>query len=172
MRHQCAHCGATFDRDASAVNRAKREGRPLYCSKPCHAQSRKKPVSAEDKKAAKALYDENYRKLHAERLKANKAAYYQRTRDPEKERVLRKARAQQHIEYCRRPEYKAYKAGYDKVHRAKAYGEFGDAYRLLLDLEKEIRLQASAYEVRKANGYYKRSAVQRRRDLWFQMRRN
>ena len=44
-----------------------------------------------------------------------------------------------HVEYCRRPEYKAWKHEYDIQKAAEEFGEFGEAWRLLLDLEKEIR---------------------------------
>lgn len=148
------------------MNRSDRAGAPLYCGKGCALAARRVERTAEEKKALKAAYDRDYRKRDPEAMKAYKALYYQETRDPERERAVRKAKMPQHIEYCRRPEYKAWKHEYDIQRAADEYGEFADTWRLLLDLEKEIRSQATAYERRVANGYYLRSAQKRRRELW------
>ena len=77
----------------------------------------------------------------------------------------RKIRMPKHVEYCRQPEYRAKKHDYDKKRSEDEYGEFAEAWRLLQDLEKEIRSQATAYERRVANGYYTRNAQKRRREL-------
>ena len=106
--------------------------------------------------------------MHAEKRAAQKAEWYQRNRDPEKERAYRQANMPRHLEYCRQPEYRAKKHEYDISKAKDEYGEWGDAWRLLLDLEKEIRSQATAYERRVANGYYTRNAQKRRRELWQQ----
>lgn len=148
------------------VNRAIKDLAPLYCGKPCSAAARR--LDADVKKAMKSAYDYEYRQRDPERRKAQRAAYYQRTRDPEKERELRKAKMPQHVEYCRRPEYRAKKHEYDMQRADAEYGEWAEAWRLLLDLEKEIRSQATAYERRVANGYYTRNAQKRRRELWQQ----
>lgn len=122
-------------------------------------------ISIEERKARKAAYDKEYRLRNLEKRKKQKAEYYQRTRNPEKERIKRKAKMHKHIEYCRQPEYREKKRQYDKMRKFKGYGIFTEAAMLLEELEKEIRKQASAYEVRKMNGYYTRSAIQRRRAL-------
>lgn len=162
----CPQCKGEFFANAGRVNRAVKLLAPLYCGKECAAASRRLGRSEAEKKALKAEYDREYRKRDPEALKAYKALYYQETRDPEKERAIRKAKMAQHVEYCRRPEYKAWKHEYDIQRASEEYGEWAETWRLLLDLEKEIRSQATAYERRVANGYYTRNAQKRRRELW------
>lgn len=166
MRVRCPRCGIDFLTKAGRFNKAEKISAPLYCGKECASASRRVERTEEEKKALKAAYDREYRKRDPEAMKAYKALYYQETRDPERERAIRRAKMPQHVEYCRRPEYKAWKHEYDIQKNAQEYGEFADAWRLLLDLEKEIRSQATAYERRVANGYYTRNAQKRRRELW------
>lgn len=162
----CSHCGAAFACSTGHINRAAKSGAPLFCSKACFGLSRRaKPKDAVHTKAEKAAYDAVYRARNLERIKAGKAAHYQRTKDPEKARVIRQARMPKHVEYCRQPEYKAKKHEYDIKKACAELGEFAETWRLLLELEKEIRSQASAYERRVANGYYTRNAQKRRREL-------
>jgi len=160
----CSFCGDVVRQSQSSVRRAVREGKPLYCDRACSGMARRVPL--DQKKNAKRIYDARRRVEKATELRAQKAAYYQRTRDPVKERERRQKNMSGHVEYCRRPEYRAYKADYDRKSRAEEYGEYAEAYLLLLDLEREIRSRASGYERRKARGYYTRSAQQRRRELW------
>lgn len=123
-------------------------------------------------KEEKAAYDREYREKNRDLLKAKKAAYYQRTRDPEKERIIRKANMARHVAYCRTDEYRAKKKAYDSERRFKAYGPFEEVARLLDAVEKEINSQASRYEIYKAKGYFTRSAIKRRRELWQAINRN
>jgi hypothetical protein len=166
----CEYCGAEVKQSQSSIRRAIREGKPLYCNRVCFGMARRVPLG--QKKEVKRIYDAHRRIEKASEIRANKAAHYQRTRDPAKERETRRANMGRHLEYCRRPEYRAYKSGYDRQHRAEEYGEFAEAYLLLLDLEREIRSRATSYERRKARGYYTRAAQQRRRELWQQTTRN
>jgi hypothetical protein len=159
----CGSCGATVRQSQGSINRAIREGKPLYCDRVCAGLARR--ISSSQKKRKKARYDARRRTEKAAEISADKRAYYQRTHDPEKERERRQAGMGRHVEYCRQPDYVAYKAAYDRELRAKEYGPYGDAYLLLLDLEREIRSRATSYERRKARGYYTRDAQQRRRDL-------
>jgi hypothetical protein len=101
-------------------------------------------------KKAKAAYDRKYRKKNRARLRAQKAAYFQRTYDPVKAAKERKKKMPAHIEYCRQSWYKAWKKKYDGNRRASKYGEFAEAYALLLALEKEIRKQMPDREQRYA----------------------
>ena len=117
-------------------------------------------------KAAKAAYDKEYRNKNRALIKAKKADYYQKTRDPEKERIVRKKNMARHIAYCRTDEYRAKKKAYDADRRFKAYGKFEEAARLLANLENEINSQATRYDIYKAKGYFTRSAIHRRRELW------
>jgi len=168
MKPLCRHCGTEVQQAQRAINQALREGKPLYCNRTCAGLSRRlvMPPSEEERRAKKAAYDARRRELLADRLKAEKAAYYQRTRDPVKERAVRKERMHLHVEYCRRPEYKAKKQSYDKARRLAGYGAFADTAALLEELEREIRERATAYEVRVQQGYYTRDAQKRRRELW------
>lgn len=163
-RVNCKYCGAVVQQPQGAINRAIRLGKPIYCDRDCAGLARRVPPS--EKKEAKRIYDAQRRAELAAEISAKKAEYYQRTRDPAKERARRQANMDRHVQYCRQPEYVTYKADYDRERRSKEYGEFADAYLLLLDLEREVRSRATGYERRKARGYYTRSAQQRRRELW------
>lgn len=166
----CQHCGEVVRQSQSSIRRAIREGKPLYCNRVCSGLARRVPP--DEKKEAKRVYDARRRVELAIEISARKQAYYQRTRDPAKERERRRANMGRHVELCRRPEYRAYKADYDREVRAAEYGDYAEVYLLLLDLEREIRSRASSYERRRARGYYTRSAQQRRRELWQQVTRN
>lgn len=166
----CGYCGAIVTQSQSSIRRAVRESKNLYCDRVCSGMARR--VKPEQKKNAKRVYDARRRKEKSTEISAKKSAYYQRTRDPAKERARRAANMDRHAEYCRRPEYQDYKAGYDLHRRSQEYGEYAEAYRLLLDLEREIRERATIYERLKARGYYTRSAQQRRRELWQATTRN
>lgn len=160
----CGSCGATVRQSRGSINRAVRDGKPLYCDRVCAGLARR--ISSSQKKRKKALYDARLRTEKAAEISARKRYYYQRTRNPETGRERRRANMERHVEYCRQPAYKAAKTEYDQERRAKEYGPYGDAYLLLLDLEREIRSRATSYERRKARGYYTRTAQQRRRELW------
>ena len=92
-------------------------------------------------KAQKAAYDKKYRKRNMERIRANHAAYFRRTYDPVKAAIERKKRMPAHVLYCRQPWYRAYKRRYDAQRRAKKFGGFADAYKVLLALQREVRKQ-------------------------------
>jgi hypothetical protein len=94
-----------------------------------------------DKKLRKAAYDRRYRKLNRERIRANHAAYFQRTYDPIKAAKERKKKMPEHVKYCRQLWYRAYKREYDRKRRANRFGAFADAYKVLLQLVKEVRKQ-------------------------------
>jgi hypothetical protein len=118
-------------------------------------------------KEAKAEYDREYRRKNRALLKAKKAAYFQRTYDPVKAAKERKKKMSQHIEYCRQPWYKAYKREYDKQRRAGKFGDFKEAYALLLLLKKEIkRQQPDRFELYKQSGRHQWNPInqKRRRD--------
>lgn len=157
----CGSCGAVVRQSQGSINRAIRDGKPLYCDRTCAGLARR--ISPSQKKRTKSLYDARRRTELAAEISAQKQAYYQRTRNPERERERRRVTMARHVEYCRQPEYVERKAGYDQERRAQEYGPYANAYLLLLDLEREIRSRATSYERRKARGYY--AAQQRRRDL-------
>lgn len=169
MRIACAQCGVEFDRKAGHINRSLKIGAPLYCGMACAGLARRsEPKADEQKRAAKAEYDRNRRAKHGIALNEKKRAAYYANREKALAymAVYRKKRMPKHVEYCRQSKYKAYKHEYDIKRSSAEYAEFAEAWRLLLELEKEIRSQASAYERRVANGYYTRNAQRRRRELW------
>ena len=166
MRLTCPNCHGGFECAIGRYNRAQTIGAPLYCSKTCAGQARRTPKpSEEERRALKAAYDRARRQQLGERLRAEKRAYYEANRD----RILadmtakRPARMAAHIEYCRRPEYRAYKSEYDKRHLArKQFGEFAEAAIALRSLETEIETKASRYEVYMQNGTINKAQTRRR----------
>ena len=161
--HPCAQCHAMTWHEAGHVNRSRKIGAPLYCGKECAGLARRNGLSDTEKKARKAEYDREYRAENRKRLKAKKAAYYQRTRDPEREREIRKQRMHLHVAYCRRPEYRAKKHAYDRVYNAKrAFGEFWESGVLLSELEAEVLSRASRYDIDLTNGKLNKTTKRRR----------
>lgn len=160
---RCAHCRKVAFQESGAVNRARKIGAPLYCNRTCSGLSRRKHKSKAQKIEEKRLYDIEYRKRDPEGRKARKAAYHARTYDPVEAAKVRKRRMPYHVEYCRRPEYRAWKKGYDLQHRTKRdFGPFADAAQILLTLEREIATRASRYELDLAKGTFGKTQKRRR----------
>lgn len=163
MKPKCPYCKARINQPTGAINRAKKNGKPIFCNKLCAGLHRRSKKSLEQKKEAKRLYDINYRAT-SPTLKARKAAYYQRTRDPEKERKRRKARMHLHVKYCQQPQYRAWKKKYDRKYRCqKEFGSFWESASILLDIENEIDERMDWYERKLLNGTFNKHQ-QRRRD--------
>lgn len=160
----CAYCGKPTPQTWSSINRALKEGKPIYCDRTCAGLARRKPAKTpEQKKEEKRLYDLNYRAT-SPTLKARRAAYYQRVKDPVKEAARRKERAPQHAEYCRRPEYKEWKREYDRNHLAKKqYGDFGAAVLALRELESEVFERIDRTDVYATNGTLNKKQTRRRK---------
>lgn len=161
----CPQCGCQVDKRAGEVNRAKAAGRTLYCGRECAGLARRHDTrTPEQKKADKAAYDTNYRAKNREMLKAKKAAYYAENHDREKERATRQKRMPQHLEYCRRPEYRAKKKVYDRQYRAeKFYGELAEAFVLTLEIRDAALEKAGGdYELRLMKGTLSKSQKRRR----------
>jgi hypothetical protein len=168
MKIRCPQCRKWSEVDRSAVIRAKKDGYRKFCGRKCSGLARRKYIPPEVKKARKRDYDVLYRAKNLARIKANKAAYYQRTRDPEKERIERKKRMPNHVEYCRRPQYRQWKQGYDLKYRAKRlFGPFAEAALVLRDVEMEIDRRMTWVERHQANGTLNKS-TQRKRDYAIQ----
>lgn len=163
----CA-CGHPAMLQVSAVNRASRAGAPIYCTRECAGIARrlKNPPTEAERKAAKAEYDAIYRAdpTRRARKKALNRARHLATYDPVKAAAERKAKMPRHVEYCRRPEYRAWKSQYDRRHRAsKEFGEFWESALLILDLQTEVLSRASRYEIDLQSGTINKKQ-QRRRD--------
>lgn len=164
----CAYCKKEVDKRPGHVNRAKRIGAPLYCDVVCAGHGRRKPPkTTEQKKAEKAVYDANYREVNASKLKVSKAKYYQARRlKPgflEKEKQRRKENMHRHVEYCQKPEYKAYKQGYDRKYRAqKDHGDFWESALLVLDIRRECLSKMSKVDIMLTKGTYGKSQKRKR----------
>lgn len=164
MRFNCSHCGMEADRPSGHVNRSRAAGMNIYCSRDCLGLGRRKEKTEEQRKYEKRIYDMQYRDLNSAAIKAKKADYYQRTRDPVKEAEKRKGRMSLHVEYCRRPEYRAWKKSYDRQYRAvKHYGAFADCFLLVMDIRDECLSRMTDYEIRLEKGTINK-ALKRKRD--------
>jgi hypothetical protein len=62
MEITCHHCGLKAEKPSGAINRSLNAGLKLFCSRVCFGLSRRKGKTAEQKKAEKAAYDQEYRK--------------------------------------------------------------------------------------------------------------
>lgn len=163
MKVTCAYCGKDVQREVGAVNRALKAGLNIYCDRKCAGLGRRVERTEAERKELKRLYDEKRRIDLADRIKAQHAAYFKRTYDPGKAAIERKKRMPYHVEYCRRPEYRAYKREYDKVRRSKlVFGEFYEAAILLWELETEIADRATKQDIRATNGTLNKWQTRRR----------
>jgi hypothetical protein len=161
----CAWCGQPAQKERRDVNRSGKNGMYLYCGRSCSGLGRRANKTKEQKVAEKAAYDAEYRIKNRDALKEKKAEYFQRTYDPESARENRKATMPRHIEYCRRPEYKAYKTRYDRQYRAKHdFGEFWESAVLLVDINHEIQTRITRNEIYAQNGTQNKS-LRRKRDF-------
>lgn len=118
------------------INRAKAAGLNLYCDRKCAGLGRRSNETEEEKKFIKYLYD-RFIFLADETLKQKKSERFKIDyRDnPDKYKAIRQRRMKDHIEYCRRPEYKAKKKVYDQQYRSKKlYGQHWESAILLREL--------------------------------------
>ena len=149
----CDWCGSAFMAEVGAINRATARGARMFCGKECAGLARRSAASSKDKVKAKAAYDKEYKRKNREALKAKRHQYHVETYDPKKAAIQRKKRSSQHVEYCRRPQYKEWKKGYDREYRAKKmYGDFAECSLLAMDIREECLNQQSDYEIRLASG--------------------
>lgn len=159
----CAQCGLPSPRRNGDINRARAAGLPLYCDRKCAGLNRRETRSKAELVAAKRLYDIEYRARNLAKIKAAKHAHFKRTYDPEAARVERQHRMPAHAEYCRRPEYREYKAQYDRRHLAqKQYGEYWEAAMLERDLTSEVLTRQTRYEIDLENGKLNKTTNRRR----------
>lgn len=168
---RCKFCRKPISRPAGEVNRALRNGSPIYCDRRCFGLSRRVQRSKAERVAAKAAYDREYRARHGAKLRRKKRAYYHRTFDPVKAKAWRSTpeRRAYHRAYCQRPEYRAKKHAYDirrsSMHAVGGAADWAECHRLLLELTREINRQCPDKYLRlKARGYYDHNAQQRRRN--------
>lgn len=161
----CPTCHFGVFIENGTIKRASQSGSPIYCGRECAGLARRKaPIAPAARKALKSAYDTKYRERNRERIKARKAARYQATCDREAERAYRQQFMSRHVEYCRRPEYRAWKRDYDRAYRAKYdFGEFWESALLLSDIDAEIGSRITRTEIYAQNGTQNKS-LQRKRD--------
>ncbi len=171
----CDACGGKFKRRAAEVRHRRRTGLTAhdYCTRECAHTGRRVGRTREDKRQRKAAYDRQRRNGEKrEAILAEKRAHHAATYTPAKGRAFRERRKAQgwdHSAYCRDyfaadPARKAGKVAYDLERRAARYGEFGEAWKVLVALKRETcAMLPGKYERAIARGYYERNAQQRRR---------
>lgn len=168
MRYNCAQCGKECDKPSGHVKRARERGLNLYCGRVCSGLGRRRKVqpTKDELIERKRLYDIEYRAKNLARIKADKAAYYAANHDRDKEREYRQRTMARHVEYCRSPEYRAYKHVYDVTRGAKErYGEFWECFLLSQQIhEAAVEKAGGKYELLLAKGYFDRSTTKRRRE--------
>ena len=163
MKIICAYCGEDVEKENTAVNKANKEHRSLYCNKKCAGLGRRDKRTADQKKADKATYDAKYRAANKELLKTKKAAWFQQSYDPIEAAKKRKINMPRHVEYCRQPEYVAKKKNYDRDHRAKKkYGELWETAILILKIDDEILKSTTKHQIRLDNGLANKKQMRRR----------
>jgi len=165
----CAHCGGKALKEAGSVNRSRRNGSPVYCGKPCFGLAKRVDRSASEKQKIKHDYDRARRTQLGDVLREKKrlARLSALAENPQevraKEKAHREQRKQAHVEYCRQPEYRQWKAQYDQKYRArKWFGDFGEAAIILNHLETEINSRISWTERRRQNGTLNKHQQRRR----------
>jgi hypothetical protein len=171
MKIRCARCKKPAELSASHVNRSRANGMKLYCSRRCAGMAHRKGKTKAQRVAEKKAYDENYRKTSTT-LKARRHAHHLKNYDPVKEAVRRKKTMPQHVEYCRQPWYKKWKSEYDARYRAKEFGAFADAYRLTLELNREIKRRITNGEIKWQNQTSNKAQFRRRGSVEKERSRN
>lgn len=160
----CAHCRRPADLAAGHVNRSRRLGLLLYCSRRCSGLAKRKHRTKTELKERKRLYDQEYRATNLASITAKKAAYAKATYDPAKARIARRKTMPRHVAYCRQPKYKAYKHRYDAERYARQFGPFAEAHKVMMALKREIKHRSTDYEIRQENQTFGKSQKRRRAD--------
>lgn len=112
------------------------------------------------KKETKRLYDIQYRKKNPEKIKQQKAEYYQTPAGRATQKRNREKLKESHLEYCRRPEQKLKTKLRDQK---RQHGEYRECYEIMEEIFSIIRNHfESGYERRKARGYYENRFKHRR----------
>lgn len=163
---KCNYCDKRSYKEAGHLNRSRSIGAPVYCSRKCAGLGRRTNETKEEKVQIKSWYDLFIRASMPEDEKIFKRfsqlVYFHidYTKNPEKYKKWRQKRMPKHIEYCRQPEYKEYKKGYDEQYRAKKdYGDYWEAAIALKNLDKEIDYRES----KRQNKIYNKSTTKRKR---------
>lgn len=140
---RCDYCGEAATHGAGHVKRSRSQGAGLYCSRECSGLARRTWHTDETKKAQKAAYDRQRREELGDELRAQKRAAYWRDHEKRLEegfalRATPEWKAA-HAAYVKTPRYREWKRAYDERRRDAEFGEFAEAKRAQINLDKEIR---------------------------------
>lgn len=172
MKFICDHCKEESEKYAGHINRSRRLGLNIYCSRICFGLSKRIERTDADKKKIKSDYDKERRVKLYDKIKVQRAEYFKKdyAANPEKYRAIRKAKYQKHLAYLRTPEYKEWKKNYDVKYRAnKEYGEYGEAAVLLFELEDFLNKNMPP-ELKFQMGITNKT--QKRKRLWQRAKKN
>lgn len=135
MGQTCPYCKKELTVGIGYINRANKLGVPIYCNRICSGLARR--TTREEKKAVKKAYDKIYHKT--EKRKESARRYNQTPAGRAMQKRNREQQKTQHLEYCRTPEYRAWKKEYDQLHVAKKhFGEYAESSLLLEKLSAMI----------------------------------
>lgn len=163
MKTVCGYCGKQFEILTGAYNRAIKSGLKVYCKRKHAGLARRVYKSKIQQREEKFWYDAFNRLMNEDKIKQEKANYFQRDykKNPGKYKRWRTARREKHTEYCRRPEYKKYSREYSvKRHHKEKYGEFWEAGALLVELQKHIPKYEARQQAGTNNKHKKRKQLQ------------
>ncbi len=167
----CPVCKSASQKKTGAVNRARKNGAPIYCGRECAGIARRSTKTKAQRRAEKAEYDKKYREANRERLKAQKAAYFQKTYDPQKAAIerakVKKTKPEieaRRREYMRSDGYRARKKKYDRQYvAASRYGpEWGECMVIALEIRDACLSLMSDTEIRTQAGTNGKSQKRKR----------
>lgn len=161
---QCHWCGNDVEKEIGHINRAKKMGLNLFCSKACFGLNKR--TSKQEKVEKKRLYDLMYREKKSEELRAKKREYYKTPAGRAVQKRNRENMKERHREYIKSERYKKWKYEYDQKYHAKYnYGEFWESHLTLKAIE--VVIEPEKLEVKIQKGTYNKS--QKRKRLWNSM---
>jgi hypothetical protein len=178
MKLICCYCKKEFtvkESNRGSRLRSIRLGLSIYCGRTCFGIASRTNETPEEKKVYKQWYDLFIRESMEEDERILKSLqslvlfHLDYRANPDKYKAERKRRMADHIEYCRQPEYKEYKKGYDEQYRAKKhFGDYWEAAIALKNLDKEIDYRES----KRQNKIYNKSTTKRKRAWQKQLKQN
>jgi hypothetical protein len=169
MKLICCYCSNEFivlPNNIGQRNNSIRLGLPIYCNRTCAGLGRRGDETLEEKRQIKTWYDLFLRISMTEDEKIfesfSRCVYFliDYKQNPNKYKKWRNKRMPKHVEYCRQPEYKEYKKGYDEQYRAKKhFGSYWESAIILKNLDNEIDYRES----KRHNKIYNKSTTKRKR---------
>lgn len=146
----CAHCGNKSMKPNSAVNRARRDGKEMFCGRGCFAAFR--ITKKEDKLAKKRVWASKFREENADEItQYNRewaANHYDiKTKHGRENRRKKKEYDERHR--LENPEM--YKAKGRRCKAKRRYGDYAEVWFLLRELRQEVLSKHTDYELRRLN---------------------